>query len=85
MTPPGYERRHGHTERNGTWETLADPIVVTMREEPSYKETKSKEVGRVADDAVVSKMFRESGAEKRASAEFRHSKNGRGVYYPVKD
>jgi hypothetical protein len=54
MTPPGYERRHDQTERNGTWEALADPIVLTMREEPSYKETKSKEVGRVADDAVVS-------------------------------
>lgn len=65
--------------------SLTPSRQVGMRDEPSYKETKSKEVGRVADDAVVSKMFRESGKEKRASAEFRHSKNGRGVYYPVKD
>ena len=82
MTSSGYERRHDQKERNGTWETLADPIVLMMREEPSYKETKSKEVGRVADDVVVSMMFRESGTEKRTSAEFKHLKNGRSVYYP---
>ena len=29
-----------------------------MREEPSYKETKSEEVGRVADEAVVLMMLR---------------------------
>ena len=56
-----------------------------MREEPSYKETKSKEVSRVADDAVVLMMFCESGAEERASAEFKCSKNGRKVYYPIRD
>jgi len=56
-----------------------------MREEPSYKETKSKEVGRMADDAVVPRMFRENGMEERASAEFKCSKNGRKVYYPIRD
>ena len=55
-----------------------------MREEPSHKETKSEEVGRMADDAVVLMMFRESGAEERASIEFKHSKNGWGVYYPAR-
>ena len=54
-----------------------------MREEPSYKETKSKAVGRVADDAVVLMMFCESGAEGRASVEFKCSKNGRSVYCPI--
>ena len=59
VTPPGYERRHGQTERNGTWEALADPSrQVGMREESSYKETKSKEVGRVADEAIVLLMSR---------------------------
>jgi hypothetical protein len=38
----------------------------------------------MADDAVVLMMFRESGTEERASVEFKHSKNGRGVYYPVR-
>jgi hypothetical protein len=56
-----------------------------MREEPSYKETKSKEVGRMADDAVVLTMLCEHGAEGRASAEFKCSKNGRSVYYPKRD
>jgi hypothetical protein len=54
-----------------------------MREEPSYKETKSKEVGRVADDAVVLMILCESGVEGRASVEFKCSKNGRSVYYPI--
>ena len=58
MTPPGYERRHGQTERDGTWETLADPSREGMGEEPSYKETKSEEVGRVTDEAVVLMMSR---------------------------
>ena len=61
------------------------PIPQGMREEPSYKETKSKEVGRMADDAVVPRMFRENGMEERASAEFKCSKNGRKVYYPIRD
>ena len=56
-----------------------------MREEPSYKETKSKEVGRVADDAVVLMMLCESGAEERASVEFKRSKNGGKVYCPIGD
>ena len=56
-----------------------------MREEPSYKETKSKEVGRVADDAVVLMMLWESGAEERASTEFKRSKNGGKVYCPIRD
>ena len=58
---------------------------VGMREEPSYKETKSKEVGRVADGAAVLSMFCESRTEGRASAELRHPKNGRSVHYPKRD
>jgi len=38
----------------------------------------------VADDAVVPMMFRESGMEERASAEFKCLKNGRSVYYPMR-
>lgn|GEM_PF-4141600 len=39
----------------------------------------------MADDAVVPWMFREHGREEKASAEFKCSKNGRGVYYPTRD
>jgi hypothetical protein len=54
-------------------------------EEPSYKGTKWKGVGRVADEAVVLEMSCESRMEGRASAELRHSKNGRNVHYPIRD
>lgn len=40
-----------------------------MREEPSYKETKSKEVGRVAEETVVPERACESRKEGRVSAE----------------
>jgi hypothetical protein len=59
------------------------PIPERMREEPSYEETKSKEVGRVADDAAVLVMLHGCGAEGRTSVEFKCSKNGRSVYYPI--
>jgi hypothetical protein len=39
----------------------------------------------MAEDAVVLMTIRESGAEGRASTEFKYSKNGRSVYYPVGD
>jgi len=39
----------------------------------------------MAAETVVSMMFRESGTEKRASAEFKHLKNGQSMYYPAKD
>jgi hypothetical protein len=39
----------------------------------------------MADDAVVLLMLCESGAEGRASVEFKCSKNGRKVDYPVRD
>jgi hypothetical protein len=40
----------------------------TAREEPFYKATKGREVGRVADEAVVLMMFCESRTEGRVSA-----------------
>ena len=83
MAPPGYERRHGQTERNGTWEALANLTFVS--EAPSYKATKWKVVGRVADETVVLMMFCENRTEGRVSAELRHPKNGRSVHYPVRD
>ena len=48
--------------RSGTWETLADPDLPAKgkgREgkEPSYKETKEKEVSRAAEGVVVPKKF----------------------------
>ena len=55
-TPPGYERRHGWKDRNGTWEALADPKPTNQVGEErrfSHKETKWRTVGRVADEAVV--------------------------------
>jgi hypothetical protein len=64
--------------------SLTHPVQ-RMREEPSYKGRKSKEVGRVADDAVLLLTSHESGMEGKASTEFRHSKNGRSVYYPMWD
>jgi len=39
------------------------------REEPFYKATKGREVGRVADETVVPVMFCESRTEGRVSAE----------------
>lgn len=56
-----------------------------MRETSSYKETKSEIVGRVADETVVLLMSCKSRTEGRVSAELRHPKNGRGVYYPARD
>ena len=43
----------------------------TTREEPFYKATKGREVGRVADETVVPMMFCESRTEGRVSAERR--------------
>jgi hypothetical protein len=44
--------------RNGTWEALAGPVrpktsLGMTGREPSYKETKEREAGRVADGVVV--------------------------------
>lgn len=45
--------------RNGTWEALAGPVLpeipIGLRTgaEPSYKETKEREAGRVTDGVVV--------------------------------
>jgi hypothetical protein len=52
--------------RNGTWEALAGPErpdtpLGRSGEEPSYKGTKGREVGRVTDGAVVPKKPRKSG------------------------
>jgi hypothetical protein len=72
MTPPGYERRHGQTEWNGTWEALADhvPAVQAGKEKRlAHKETKLRAVGRVADETVVPTMLCESRVEERVSAE----------------
>jgi hypothetical protein len=82
MAPPGYERRHGQKERNGTWEALAD---LTRERSLSYKATKWKAVGRVADETIVLMMFCESRTEGRVSAKLRHSKDGRSVHYPARD
>jgi len=58
--PPGYERRHGRTDRNGTWETLAG-LTQEVRREPFYKETKGREAGRVAERVVVPrKLWKQS-------------------------
>jgi hypothetical protein len=50
--------------RDGTWEALADPLSPEHRGdsggEPSYKETKGREVGRVADGVVVPRMPRKA-------------------------
>ena len=55
-----------------------------MSETSSYKATKWKAVGRVADEAVVLLMFCESGTEGRVCAELRRPKNGRSVPYPAR-
>jgi hypothetical protein len=49
--------------RNGTWEALAGPALpdtplgIRTGAEPSYKETKEREAGRVADGVVVPVKF----------------------------
>ena len=48
----GCERRHGQKVRNGTREVLTG-LIEEVREEPSYKETKAKEAGRMADETAV--------------------------------
>jgi hypothetical protein len=53
-----------------------------MREEPSYKVTKWREVGRVADETGVLLMSFENRTEGRVSAELRHLKRGWGVHSP---
>jgi hypothetical protein len=52
--------------RDGTWEALAGPVRPNMPlgkagGEPSYKETKGREAGRVADGAVVPMKPRKAG------------------------
>jgi hypothetical protein len=52
--------------RNGTWEALAGPVepntpLGRTGAEPSYKETKEREAGRVADGAVVPVKPRKAG------------------------
>ena len=57
--PPGYERRHGWKEQEtGLGKpslALEGPIhhLGTTGGEPSHKETKEREAGRVADGVVV--------------------------------
>ncbi|OYV87018.1 MAG: hypothetical protein B7Z63_03085 [Ignavibacteriae bacterium 37-53-5] len=75
MASPGCERRHGQKVRNGTREVLAGPSRQSReREEPSYKETKAKEAGRMADETVVLMMFCESRAEGRVSTDTQQPK-----------
>ena len=74
----GCERRHGQKVRNGTREVLAG-LTGKVREEPSYKETKAKEAGRMADETVVLMMFCESRAEGRVSTDTQQPKERRRV------
>ena len=75
----GCERRHGQKVRNGTREVLAGPTK-EVREEPSYKETKAKEAGRMADETVVLMMLCESRAEGRVFTDTQQPKERRRVH-----
>ena len=74
----GCERRHGQKVRNGTREVLAG-LTEEVREEPSYKETKAKEAGRMADETAVLIMHCESRAEGRVSTDTQQPKERRRV------
>jgi hypothetical protein len=60
MTPPGYERRHGQTERNGTWETHATHIVQyakwEMRRRAIPIRGKGWKLSWESDEAIVLRM-----------------------------
>jgi len=79
MASPGCERRHGQKVRNGTREVLAG-LTEEVRGEPSYKETKAREAGRMADEIVVLMMHCESRAEGRVSTDTQQPKERRRVH-----
>jgi len=58
MTPPGYERRHGQTERNGTWETLLTshdptPHLGAGAKRLPIRQRKGRKLNRESDEAIV--------------------------------
>ena len=79
MASSGCERQHGQKVRNGTREVLAG-LIEEMREEPSYKETKAEEAGRMADETAVLRMFCESRTEGRVSTDTQQPKERRRVH-----
>jgi len=61
MTPPGYERRHGQTERNGTWETQPTRNVQNAtwemrRSTVPIRQRRGWKLARESDEAIVLKM-----------------------------
>ena len=61
MTPPGYERRHGQKERDGTWEAQPTRIIryatwVMRRRALPIRKRRGRKLAWESDEAIVPRM-----------------------------